>query len=146
MYLPISINLINKKVLIIGGGKVALHKLKTILLFTDNITVLAPDMLDEMKDKNVDFIEAEYKKELLDGYFLVYACTNNREINKCIKYNANAKGILVNVADNLDLCDFISPAVYKNGCISVSVSSAGKNVKEAIKIRDKIAETLKGKN
>jgi len=144
MYLPISIDISDKKILIIGGGQVAMHKLKTLLLFTKNIKVVGSAVLDEVKNTGIDFLEANYKKEFLDGYFLVYACTNDSDLNKIIKQDAKDSGLLVNVADDARFSDFISPAVYKNDFMSVAVSSDGRDVKKSISWREKIRELFKG--
>lgn len=141
MFLPVSLNITNKKVLIIGGGKVAAHKLSTLLKFTTNITILAPDITEQIKnDRRLNFIQKKYEKKDLLNFHLVYACTNDRQVNVQIKHDANSLNLLVNVADDPELCDFISPAIYKNENLTISVGSNAKDVKRAISLRDRIKE------
>ena len=141
-FLPISINITDKKILIIGGGRIGLHKLLLLKRFTSNITVLAKEVTEEIRSEGVKIIENEYDKSYLDGFFLIYACVNDKNFNKKIKNDAKSKGILVNVADNPILCDFISPAIYKFDYMTISVSSGAKNVNKSVQIRDEIKKFL----
>lgn len=146
IFLPIGLNIANKKILIIGGGKVALQKLKSLEQFTKDITIIAPRISQKIKDKGFSCFEKEYDKNDLRGYLLVYACTNNKKLNKQIKKDADELGILINVVDDSNISDFISPAIYKQNNMTVSVSSNGKNVLKTIKWRDKIKTFLKNDN
>ncbi len=138
MYLPIYININNKKILIIGGGNVALQKIELLKQFTNNIVVIASKVSSKIKNIGCEYYEKDYDASFLKGYFLVYACTDNYKLNKKIKEDANKLGLLVNVVNNPKLCDFISPAIYKKGEMIVAVSSGGQNVLKSIRWRNKI--------
>ncbi|MCP4159680.1 MAG: bifunctional precorrin-2 dehydrogenase/sirohydrochlorin ferrochelatase [Deltaproteobacteria bacterium] len=138
MFLPISINITNKQILIIGGGNVALEKIRSLEKFIDRITILATDVCSEIKDCPYTIIYKNYEKVDLNNYFLVYACTNNTETNYEIRNDCDELGILVNVADNTNQSNFISPAIYKQKNMTVSVSSNGEDVKKSIKWRNNI--------
>jgi precorrin-2 dehydrogenase/sirohydrochlorin ferrochelatase len=141
IFLPVALNITNKKILFIGGGKVTSHKLASVIKFSSNITILAPEIAEELRnDGRLKLLSKKYERTDLQDYQLVFACTNNRELNARIKREANSLGILVNVADDQELCDFISPAIYKNDQISISVSSNATDVKLAIRIRNWIKE------
>ena len=142
MFLPINIRIDDKKILFIGGGKIAMHKILTVEKYTSNITILAPDNQHELIGKGFTAIYKVYEKSDLPGFFLVYACTNNIEINRKIKNDAETYGILVNVVDNRELSDFISPAVFKQDEMTVAISSNGQNVKKSVEWRDKIKAIL----
>jgi len=139
-FLPISINIEQKKILMIGGGKVAFHKIQLLQRFTNNITIVAKDVFDDVKKLGVKYIEKAYDETDLDGFLLIYAATNDRELNKQIREDAHKKGILVNVVDDPALCDFVSPAIYRNGNMTVAVGSNGEDVYKAIAWRDKIKD------
>jgi uroporphyrin-III C-methyltransferase/precorrin-2 dehydrogenase/sirohydrochlorin ferrochelatase len=141
-YLPISIKIEGKKILIIGGGKVALQKARLLKEFSGNIVVIATQISNEIRDTINTCITKEYEKKDLDGFDLIYACTNNEELNKKISSDSKETGKLVNVVDNPELCDYISPAIYKEGNITVAVGSDARDVKKAIKLRDKIQSFL----
>ena len=143
IFLPVLINITDKKILVIGGGKVAVHKLSTILKFTSNITILAPVIIDEFqKDSRLTLQFKHYEKEDLLNFHIVYACTNDKKVNAAIKKDANSLGLLVNVADDPELCDFVSPAIYKDDNITVAVGSNAQDVKKAIQIRNRIKKIL----
>ncbi|GMT45169.1 MAG: hypothetical protein IEMM0006_1001 [bacterium] len=141
-YLPISLKIKGKKVLIIGGGHVALHKMKLLRRFTKEIMVIGKQVNQQIKDSGSRYREQEYSPSVLDGYDLIYVCTDNRALNHRIKQDANKKGLLVNVADDPGLSDFVSPAIYKNKNMTVAVGSDAKDVKQAISLRNRIKEIL----
>ncbi|MCP3660471.1 MAG: bifunctional precorrin-2 dehydrogenase/sirohydrochlorin ferrochelatase [Bacteroidetes bacterium] len=142
MYLPIFLDITDKKILIIGGGNIALQKIESLLKFTGNITVIATHILEKIKSKKVLCFEKIYDKTDIENFYLVYACTNNKELNKKIKQDAERINTLVNVVDNPQLCDFISPAIHQSNDFVIAVSSGGKDTKGAINLRNTIKEFL----
>jgi siroheme synthase-like protein len=141
-FLPVGLNITAKKVLIIGGGKTAFQKLKAVRQFTRRVAVVGAAVSGEIRLSGVSWKEALYVPGHLEGYSLVYACTDDKKINTLIVKHAHARGILVNVVDDPALCDFISPAVYKKGSMTVAVSSDGKNVRKAVAWRNRTREVL----
>lgn len=140
-FLPISINVTNKKILLIGGGKVATHKASIIARFiTDNVTVISPDFTSEIRQLPFTFIEKNYDKNDLKDFFLVYVCTGDHELNRQIKADAEELGILTSVCDAPLLCDFVSPAIFKQEHLTIAVSSNAQNVYQSIAVRDRIAK------
>lgn len=140
IFLPISINITDKKILIIGGGRIASHKIGFLEQFTDNISIVALEVIDSIKSKGYKYHEKAYEKSDLEGAFLVYACTNIVELNLRVKTDAESLGILTNLVDNPKHCDFVSPAIYKREHITVSVGSNAQEVHRAIAVRNKIKE------
>ena len=140
--MPIAIDVKDKKVLLIGGGKVALHKIDSLLQYANRLEVVAIEVHDEIKKKQLPYKEKPYEESDLEGSVLVYACTNISELNARIKSDAAKRNILVNVVDNPAHCDFVSPAIYRNQYISVAVSSNAKNVYKSVEVRNKIKELL----
>jgi len=143
-FLPISINVTDKKILLIGGGKVATHKATILARFVSQVTVIAPKFTDEIQLLPFAFIKKEYEPTDLKGFFLVYICTGNHELNRKIKTGAEALGILASVCDAPLLCDFVSPAIYKEGNITIAVSSNAQNVYQSVEIRNQIQELREG--
>ena len=142
-FLPVSINIEDKKILIIGAGNIALQKVRLLKRFTNNISLVALDFLPEIYAENLTCIKKSYSADDLIGYDLIYAATNNRSLNIEIKQDAKKIKCLINVVDDPDLCDFISPAIYKEDEMTVAVSSDAEDVRKSIKWRDKIGEFLK---
>ena len=142
VFLPLNIRIDNKKILFVGGGKIAMHKIRTVEQYTRNITILAPEIHDDIKGKGFTEIVKRYEPSDLEGYFLVYASTNDEEVNRRIMEDAEALGMLVNVVDNRELSSFISPAVIRKDEMTITVSSNGENVKKSVAWRNKIREMM----
>ena len=142
IFLPVCLNITDKKILVVGGGKVALHKISSILKYTKNITVLSPEFAEGILDLGLETIKEKYSPDYLPPFFLIYACTNNKKLNLKIKNDANKIGKLVNICDSPKFCDFTSPAIHKIKNMSVAVSSNSEDVKKSIKWRDKIKELI----
>lgn len=142
LFLPISVDIAGKKILIVGGGKVGFHKATILSRFTQEATVVSPEFAEGFEALPFVRIRKRYEKEDLAGVFLVYACTENEMLNRQIKADAEALGILASVCDNPALCDFVSPAIYKEGEMTIAVASNARNVRKSIAIRNRIAELV----
>lgn len=145
VYLPVAINITGKRIVIIGGGRVGLHKATILNRFTDEATVVSPTFRKEFDSLPFKLIRKEYDTSDLTGAFLVYICTESELLNRRIKQDAERLGVLASVCDNPRLCDFISPAIFSAGDINVAVTSNAKDVRWSIAIRDRISR-LAGKD
>ena len=141
-FLPISIDISDQKILIVGGDQSALKKLKILQRFGAEVEVLALKVCREIKESGITFYEKAYHKNHLKGYLMLYSCTNNQELDQQILLDGKETGVLVNIHDKPELCQFVSPAIYRNGNLSVAVSSNGEDVYESIKLRNIIGEFL----
>ncbi len=139
-FLPVGINVTGKKIMIIGGGKVALHKATILNRYVDKATVISPVFHEGFSSLPFVCIEKYYAMDDLAGAFLVYICTENEQLNAEIKQECEKRNILASVCDNPVLCDFVSPAIYKNGNITVAVSSNAQDVYQSIDIRNQIQQ------
>jgi precorrin-2 dehydrogenase / sirohydrochlorin ferrochelatase len=141
-FLPISINVTNKKILLVGGGNVATHKAKIIARFVKDVTVISNEFSDELRLLPFTLIEKEYEETDLAGFFLVYVCTGNHQLNAQVKADAEKLGILTSVCDAPLLCDFVSPAIHKEGQVTIAVGSNAQNVYQSLAIRDQITQLI----
>ncbi len=141
-FLPISIDVSNRKILIIGGGQSALKKIRILQRSGANIEVVAENIINEVYETSVACFRKSYEPGDLKGYLMVYSCTNNESLDRQIAEDGKVAGVLVNIHDNPALCQFVSPAIYRDGNISVAVSSNAENVYEAIRLRNLIQEFL----
>jgi siroheme synthase-like protein len=141
-FLPVSVNITDRKILIIGGGKVGYHKASVLSRFTDSVTVISPELQEGFDALPFTSVKKACDRKDLEGAFLVYICTGNEELNAQIKNDAASLGILASVCDNPVLCDFISPAIYKDGDVTIAVSSNARNVRRSIAIRDRIRDLV----
>lgn len=141
-FLPIAIDISGEKILIVGGDQSALKKLEILQRFGAEVEVLAKQVCNEIRQSGITYYEKAYQPHHLNGYLMVYSCTNDESLDQRIVHDALAAGVLVNIHDKPSLCQFISPAIYRNGNISVAVSSNGEDVYESIRIRNLIKEQI----
>jgi siroheme synthase-like protein len=137
-FLPVAVNITDKKILIIGGGNVGYHKATILSRYTKQAFVISPEFRDEFAELPFACIKRAYRPSDLDGAFLVYVCTENEKLNRKIYRDATERGVLVSVCDDPSLCDFISPAIVRDENICIAVSSNASDVKRSIRIRDRI--------
>ena len=145
-FLPISVNIKNKKLLIVGGGNVALQKLQNLLPFTHNITILAPDILPEIRkisgEKDIRIIEDNYNIQYLHGVFLVYACTDSEKLNSKILADAESMNVLCNRTDKAEESHFRSPGIVETKNMYVAINSKQKEVRKMVALRDELQTYL----
>ncbi len=141
-FMPVAINVRGRKVLLIGGGRIAWHKIQSLQQYADNIQVVATEVSEQIKAAGISYTEKPYEPSDLAGAIFVYACTNLRELNEKVLNDAHELGILVNVVDNPSRCDFVSPAIYRKSYMSVAVSSNAQDVYESIDLRNRIKNFL----
>ena len=110
--------------------------------FGANIEVVAENVIDEILSSGIVCYRKRYEKSDLKGYLMLYSCTNNEILDQQIVLDGNKEGVLVNIHDNPALCQFVSPAIYKDGNITVAVSSNAQDVYESIRLRNLIQEYL----
>ncbi|HEY3371014.1 MAG TPA: NAD(P)-dependent oxidoreductase [Prolixibacteraceae bacterium] len=141
-YLPISIDISDQKILIIGGGQSALKKIRILQRFEANLEVVAENIIDEILSIGIPCYRKRYEKNDLKGYLILYSCTNNEVLDAQIARDGKEAGVLVNIHDNPALCQFVSPAIYKDGNITVAVSSNAQDVYESIRLRNLVRDYL----
>ncbi len=139
-FLPIAINIEGKRIVIVGGGRVALHKATLLRRFTGSAVVISPCFREGFADLGFMLVTKRYEPHDIDGAFLVYVCTEDHQLNSRVKADAAQRGILCSVCDSPPLCDFISPAIYQHDGMMVAVTSNARDVRRSIRVRDKIKE------
>jgi len=137
--LPINLNLRNKKILVIGGGKIALWKIQKLKNHGADIIAMALNFCGAIKKiQNIKLIEREFKASDLKNIFLVIVATNDAKINQQISQLAQKKGILVNVVDDVQKSDFCFSADLQQGNLRIAVSTSGASPRLARLIRDEL--------
>lgn len=145
-YFPVFIDLTDRTVLVAGGGRIALRRVRTLLQFGAQIRVVAPRLCQEIlemeKGKTIRAVQREYEKEDIAGAALVLAATDSREVNRQIFEDCHAEGIPVNVSDDRTLCDFYFPSVVMTDATVIGISSGGTDPGKTKEIRRQIERTL----
>ena len=142
---PVFINIKDKPVTIIGGGDIALRKVRLLIKADPKITVISKVICRELKElltqHNHQIIQKSFQVSDLKAPILIIAATNNIKINKQISILAQKKNILINVVDQPQLCTFTMGSIIERDSLVVSISSGGKAPVLVRSIREKI-ETL----
>jgi len=137
-----AIDVTGRRCLVVGGGPVAAEKAAGLAACGAIVKAVAPELSDELSALPVDWREGRYRTGDLDGCFLVVAATSDRAVNEQVYADAEARGLLCNVADVPELCSFILPAVHREGPITVAVSTGGASPALAKRLRTEIAELV----
>ena len=131
-YYPVLLNLHNKDVIIVGGGKVAARKLKTLINTGARIKIISPefcekiDRISKQHPQKITLIRRKYKYGDLKDCVLVIAASSDETCQKIIHKEAQEKNILINTVNNLELCDFIVPSNIFLDDLTISISTQGK--------------------
>ena len=143
---PVFIKLTNKICIVIGGGKIATRKVKSLLRAKANITVVSPEItteLRELAEKNeITYIAQKYEHSFISDAFLVIAATNDEQVNIKIFQQAEKNNSLVNIVDVPDLCNFYVPSVYQQGDLKIAISTNGKAPALARSLREEFEKLL----
>jgi precorrin-2 dehydrogenase/sirohydrochlorin ferrochelatase len=130
-YAPIFLDLEGRAVVIVGGGNVSARKVEAMLSHGARVIVVAPECNDDIAqwadDGTLTLKRKTYDASDLDDAMLVIASTNAPAVNAQIADDCRARRILVNVVDDISLCDFIVPAVVDVGSVRIAISTGGKS-------------------
>lgn len=143
-FYPINLNLNKKNILIVGAGTVALRKFKRLAAAGALITVVSPEINNSFlkylnkKTEEYKFIKRKFRKDDLNDIFMVFAASNDHELNKKITSLAKKKNILINTADNAEDSDFILPSVVEQGKLLLTISTSSNLPALSKKIRKKL--------
>lgn len=141
-YYLACLDLRGRDCLVVGGGGVATEKVRGLLECAANVTVVAPEIDDELRGLDVALRERTFTASDVVGRFLIVAATSDRRVNSAVSSAAERRHTLCNVADDPELCNFILPAVVRRGPIAVGVSTGGASPALAQRIRDDVAELI----
>ncbi|MDD6489977.1 MAG: bifunctional precorrin-2 dehydrogenase/sirohydrochlorin ferrochelatase [Clostridia bacterium] len=145
-YFPFYIDIENKKCVIVGGGKIALQKLKKIILFNPEITVIAPNICDEIEKIGVKTERRKFIDKDIKNAFMVISATDDEKLNAHIFELCKAENILVNTVDDKEKCGFIFPSIIKKDDVTVGITTSGKSPLYAKYLRQQIEDLLDGIN
>jgi len=145
-YYPIYLNLKERRVLVVGAGKIALQKLGALVACQARVQVVAPDGLPDIRrlarDGKIKWSRRPYKASDMKGTALVIAATDDQALQKRVAEQARSRGIWVNVVDVPPLCDFIAPAIVSRGDIQIAISTGGAAPALAKHLRKKLEALL----
>ena len=143
-YFPFMVDLSGKRVLVVGAGKAAKYKVRSLVEAGADLTVIAPVFSPEVEqyaDRAV-LLRKAYKTGEAAGFDVVVAATSDNSVNDKIIYEAKKAGALTCSAANPKDGDFIFPAVIRKNDYQIAISTDGKDPLAAGRLRKKIEEGL----
>jgi precorrin-2 dehydrogenase/sirohydrochlorin ferrochelatase len=142
MLYPICLELKGRRVVVIGGGVVAERKCESLLEAGAQVTIVSPEVTPRLRElalhRRVDLQERPFQEADAEGAALLFAATDDSEVQKQAAATARARGIWINVADKPDLCDFIMPAVARQGDVLFAISTSGSSPALAAELRRRL--------
>ncbi len=145
---PVMLNLENRRVVIIGGGDVALRKARDLLEAGAHVLVIAPDVHEEFKDlaglygTSLKILQRPYQPGDLADAALVFAATSNTDVNRAVFTEAQERNIFINAVDDPPNCSFFTPSFIKKGGLILTLSTSGKSPALAARLRREIEKYI----
>ena len=143
---PIFLDMRGVACLVVGGGPIAARKVESLLEAGATVRVVSPEVspaLRKLASCNViEWVERRYAKSWMKGMRLVIAATSDEAVNHQVYADAELRGIMANVVDDLKYCRFVAPARFSSESLEIAVTTGGAAPIVAKLVRDEIAATL----
>jgi precorrin-2 dehydrogenase/sirohydrochlorin ferrochelatase len=115
---------------VVGGGRVAARKVRALRAADARVVVIAPELcrsLQTLREQDeIEVVERHYRSGDLKDAFLAIAATDDEMINRRVWKEARQRGLLVNVVDEPERCNFIAPSVVRRGPLTLAISTSGR--------------------
>ncbi|MGD0511837.1 MAG: bifunctional precorrin-2 dehydrogenase/sirohydrochlorin ferrochelatase [Terriglobales bacterium] len=139
---PMFVKLDGRQALVVGAGRVGEPKIRGLLPTGAMIRVVAQQASDAVREwaraGQISLAERSFVVSDLDNVFLVVVATSSRDLNEFVFGEAQSRGILCNVVDVPEQCDFYYPAVVQRGDLQIAISTSGQSPSLAQKIRQQL--------
>lgn len=143
---PVNLRLAGRRVLVVGGGKVARARVLGLREAGAQVDVVAPRLDDELdalaRAGAITAARRAWQPDDLAGAAIVVVAIDDREASARIAGAARARGVPCTVADQPALCDFTMPSVGRRGPITVAVSTGGLAPALAARLRRRLVATI----
>lgn len=131
------------RALVVGGGQVAARKVRTLVEAEFETVVVASEVVDEIRHRpHVTVVERAFAESDLEGFALVIAATNERDLNRRVGQLCRKRGTPVLVADRQGESTFFTPAVIRDEGLAIAVSTGGASPALAKAIRERVVAAL----
>jgi len=145
-YYPVFLNLAQRSVIVIGGGKMAHEKVEGLLPTGACVTLIAREQVAPLQElaagHRIKLVARDYMQGDLEKAFLAISTLNDREVNAQIFQEANDRNIPVNVVDDTPHCSFIAPSILRRGDLTVAISTSGKAPAVAVRLRQQLQDQI----
>ena len=141
-YYPVNLDIQNRNCLVVGGGSVGTRKVTTLLNCGARVTVVSPAATDRLlamaAHGAIELKKRAFRLSDLDGIFLVVGATDNEKLNHEIHTGAERLGLLCNIADRPQACNFILPSIVNRGDLIIAISTSGTSPAFAKRLRQEL--------
>jgi siroheme synthase-like protein len=128
-FFPMMLRIERKKCIVVGAGKTAASKIKSLSLCGAKVVVVSPKATSAIRQASQSgalvWRRRSFRASDLDGAFLAVAATSSNTVNRAVFRASGRRRILCNVVDDPDQCDFIYPAVARRGPLQIAISTGG---------------------
>lgn len=145
-YLPIFLNIKDRRCLVVGGGEIASRKVKYLRKAGGNVSVVSPELCAALKKLHqqgeIQYCSERFSADQLDDCSVVIAATNDESVNREVSELARERSIPVNVVDNPELCSFIVPSTVDRPPVQLAISTGGASPVLARMLRSRLETML----
>ena len=136
---PVMVRLESRRCIVVGAGEIAAAKTTTLLGCGAQVTVIAPHATElvqqQAREGKLAWCCREFVPFDLEGAFLVIAATDSPAVNEEVFRAGKERGVLCNVVDDPERCDFYYPAVVHRGALQIAISTGGHSPALAHRLR-----------
>ncbi|MFQ5737086.1 MAG: bifunctional precorrin-2 dehydrogenase/sirohydrochlorin ferrochelatase [Thermodesulfobacteriota bacterium] len=145
-YYPVFLDLRGRPAVVIGGGAVAERKVGGLLAAGASVTVISPRASKGIEalaaGKRIRLVGRAYREGMLEGAFIAVCATGSKAANEAARREADKRGVLLNVVDDRERCDFIVPSVVDRGSLVIAISTSGCSPLFARKMREGVEQAV----
>lgn len=139
---PINLVLSGRRVLVVGGGRVASQKVPELLRCGGIVHVVAPEVCAELRALDLSWEQRPYRSGEVASYALVITTTDDPEVNRAVRRDGDEAGVWVNSADDPDNCSFTLPSRVRQGPLLATFSTAGRSPAMSTWLRRRFTDEL----
>lgn len=145
-YYPLFFRLAGKLCVVVGGGRVAERKARALLAAGARVRLISPKNTTGISGLHlqgrIELAARQYREGDLEGASLVFAATDDGEVNRQVREESLRLSIPLNAADSPDMCDFIVPSLIRKGPVLIAISTSGLLPLLSKKLRVEITKSL----
>ncbi len=148
-YFPLFVDLEEKKIVVVGAGHIAERRIRTLLSFDAQITVLAPEATEAIQawagEGVLSWQQAAWSSQteaLLEGSLFVLSAADDKAVNEAVYEACKKRSIPVNCADDRTRCDFYFPGIAEGSGITAGITAGGTNHRLAREATDAVRRCL----
>lgn len=145
-YYPIFADLTGRRCVVIGGGPIAQRKVAALLGYGAQVTLVSPTVTPQLsayaRRGRITYRARTFRPADLAGAWLVYAATEDEQVNRRVEQAAKRARVFANIVDQTARCTFIAPSIFRRGQVTIAVSTGGTSPSLAKHLRRDLARTV----